>query len=90
MYKTLLLLIIAGGLMFSCQKQSNQNVNARLFLSADTVSFDTVFAVTASVTQQVRLINNNNFGISINSISLAGGSSSPFIINVDGTPGPEV
>lgn len=90
MYKALLLLIIAGCVMFSCQKQSNQNVNARLFLSADTVSFDTVFAVTASVTQQVKLINNNNFGISINSISLAGGSSSPFIINVDGTPGPEV
>lgn len=76
--------------MISCQKQSNQNGNARLFLSADTVSFDTVFAATATVTQQVKLINNNNFGFAINSISLAGGSSSPFILNIDGSPGPEV
>ena len=90
MFKTLLLSVLAGGLMISCQKQSNQNGSARLFLSADTVSFDTVFAATATVTQQVRLINNNDFGLAINSISLAGGSASPFIINIDGSPGPEV
>ena len=90
MFKVLLFSVLAGILLISCQKQSNQNGNARLFLSADTVSFDTVFAATATITQQVKLINNNDFGFSINSISLAGGSSSPFIINIDGTPGPEV
>ena len=90
MFKFLLLSVLAGGLMISCQKQSNQNGNARLFLSADTVSFDTVFAATATVTQQVKLINNNDFGLAINSIILAGGSASPFIINIDGSPGPEV
>jgi hypothetical protein len=90
MFKTLILSVLAGGLMISCQKQSNQNGSARLFLSADTVSFDTVFAATATVTQQVKLINNNGFGLAINSISLAGGSTSPFIINIDGSPGPEV
>ena len=90
MFKTLLLTVIAGCLMFSCQKQSNQNESARIFLSADTVSFDTVFAATVSVTQQVKLINNNNFGLTVNTISLAGGSTSPFIINIDGSPGPEV
>ena len=62
--KFLLLLVLAGSLMISCQKQSNLNGNARLFLSADTVSFDTVFAATATVTQQVKLINNNDFGFS--------------------------
>src|ERR1700726_2567284 len=90
MFKFLLLSVLAGGLMISCQKQSNQNGNARLLLSADTVSFDTVFAATATVTQQVKLINDNDFGFAINSISLAGGSASPFIINIDGSPGPEV
>jgi hypothetical protein len=88
--KTLLLSVLAGGLMIACQKQSNQNGNARLFLSADTVRFDTVFATTATVTQRVTVINNNDFGLAINSISLAGGSASPFIINIDGSPGPEV
>ena len=87
--KTLLISALAGSLMISCQKQSNQNGNARLFLSADTIRFDTVFIATATITQQVKLINNNDFGIAVNSVSLAGGSSSPFIINIDGSPGPE-
>jgi hypothetical protein len=90
MFKFLLLSVLAGCLIMSCQKQSNQNGNARLFLSADTISFDTVFAATVNVTQQVKLINNNDFGLSVSSISLGGGSSSPFIINIDGSPGPEV
>jgi len=88
--KTLLLSVLAGGLLISCQKQSNQNGGARLFLSADTVSFDTVFAATATVTQQVKVINNNDFSVAISSVSLAGGSASPFIINIDGSPGPEL
>ncbi|HEY4936176.1 MAG TPA: hypothetical protein VII44_06330, partial [Puia sp.] len=88
MYKTLLFWIFTGIVLVSCQKQSNLNGNAFLLLSADTVSFDTVFTSTGSVTQQVKLINNNNNGIGISSISLMGGSNSPFIINIDGTPGP--
>ena len=88
MYKNLLFCIFAIFALVSCQKQSNLNGNALLFLSADTLSFDTVFTSTGSVTQQVKLINNNNQGIGISSISLAGGSGSPFIINIDGTPGP--
>jgi hypothetical protein len=88
--KVLLFWVLAVGLLISCQKQSNQNGSARLFLSADTVSFDTVFNETVNITQQVKLINNNNFGMGIQSISLAGGSTSPFIINIDGTPGPDV
>ncbi|HET7002563.1 MAG TPA: choice-of-anchor Q domain-containing protein [Puia sp.] len=90
MFKFLLLSALAGSLMISCQKQSNQNGNAHLFLSADTVGFDTVFVATATVTQQVKLINNNDFGITLTSVGLAGGTSSPFIINIDGSPGPEV
>jgi len=81
-------LIFTGIALVSCQKQSGMNGNNRLFLSADSVYFDTVFTSTGSVTQQVKLINPNNQEIGIASISLAGGSGSPFIINIDGTPGP--
>jgi hypothetical protein len=88
MFKTLLFCIFTGIAVISCQKQSNLNGNARLFLSADTVSFDTVFTTTGSITQQVKLINNNNQDITVSSISLAGGSGSSFVINIDGTPGP--
>jgi len=88
MLKALIFLILTGVMMFSCQKQSNLNGNARLLLSADTVRFDTVFTTTGSVTQQVKLLNNNNGDITVSSISLMGGSGSPFIINIDGTPGP--
>jgi hypothetical protein len=89
MYKALYAGIFALIVLSSCQKQSGVDRNARLFLSADTVSFDTVFIATANVTQQVKLINQSSQGIGINSISLAGGSNSPFIINIDGSPGPE-
>jgi hypothetical protein len=88
MFKILLFCVFTGIVIISCQKQSNLNGNARLFLSADTVSFDTVFTTTGSVTQQVKLINNNNESIPVSSISLMGGTGSPFIINIDGTPGP--
>jgi len=90
MSKALLLSVLAGFLVISCQKQSNPNGNGRLFLSAGTVSFDTVFTSTATITQQVKLINNNDQSIGISSVNLAGGSNSPFIINVNGSPGPEL
>ena len=75
--------------LISCQKQSGLNGNARLFTSTDSVYFDTVFTSTGAVTQQIKLINSNNQGIAVSSITLMGGSTSPFIINIDGTLGPE-
>src|SRR5882757_7865211 len=88
--KALLLSLLAGFLVISCQKQSNLNGNARLFLSAGTISFDTVFASTATITQQVKLVNNNDQSIGISTVNLVGGSNSPFIININGNPGPEL
>src|SRR5664279_904753 len=86
--KALLLLGFAGTLLFSCQKHSDLGGTNRLFFSADTLSFDTVFTTTGSITQQVKLINPNSEGVNISSINLIGGSSSPFVINIDGSPGP--
>ena len=88
MIKVLLFLCLAQTLLISCQKNSGLGGNARLYFSADTIRFDTVFTSTGSITQQVKLINPNNQGININSINLMGGGSSPFYINIDGAPGP--
>ena len=88
MYKNLFSCIFTAFVLVSCQKQANMNGSALLTLSADTLSFDTVFTTTGSITQQVKLINNNNRSVGISSISLAGGTGSPFVINIDGTPGP--
>jgi hypothetical protein len=78
-------------LLFSCTKESfTNNSSVRLLTSEDTLHFDTVFTTTGSVTQFVKIINNNDQGIHINFVRLAGGASSPFHINVDGIPGPQV
>ncbi|HEY8734276.1 MAG TPA: hypothetical protein VIL90_06895, partial [Puia sp.] len=74
-------------MLVSCQKQSDLNGNIRLTLSDDTLNFDTVFTATATITRQVKLVNNNNQEIGISSVSLAGGANSSFIMNVDGTAG---
>jgi hypothetical protein len=88
MLKFLAFCFFLGITVISCQKQSGGNVNARLFLSTDTVQFDTVFTSAGGIAQKVLLINNNNHDINISSINLMGGSGSPFIINIDGNPGP--
>jgi hypothetical protein len=89
MPKAILFLLFTGIILFSCQKQSNLNGNDFLFSSTDSVYFDTVFTSLGTVTQQIKLINNNNQDLGISSITLVGGSNSPFIINIDGTPGPD-
>ena len=90
MPRVLIFLIFIVFVSVSCQKQSNINGNAILTLSADTVKFDTVFTSVGSITQKVKLINSNNQTIFISDIILMGGAVSPFIINIDGSPGPEV
>ncbi len=75
----------------ACKKQSFTNSsNALLTTSADTLHFDTVFTTTGSVAQFVKIVNTNAKGIKISSVKLAGGTASPFKINVDGVPGPSV
>jgi hypothetical protein len=87
--RNLLLLLVI--LFFACKKESFTN-SSSFFLktSADTLHFDTVFTSTGSASQFIKIINDNNKGIHISSVKLAGGASSPFKINVDGTTGPQV
>ena len=50
--------------------------------------FDTVFATSGAITQQVKIINPNNQKLLVIDISLMGAANSPFILNIDGAPGP--
>ncbi len=71
---------------FSCKKNSIiTGSNAIVNFSTDTVSFDTVFVTTGSVTQSVKIYNANNQELILQSIKLMGGSQSPFRINIDGS-----
>lgn len=77
--------------LFSCRKESfTTNAGALLTSSADTLHFDTVFTTTGSATQFVKIINKNKEGVRISSVRLGGGATSPFKLNVDGVPGPQV
>lgn len=60
-----------------------------LTFSADTILFDTSFTTVGSVTLPLKVYNPNGVAVSIDRISLTD-ASSPFRINVDGFPGPEV
>lgn len=78
-------------LIFACQKESFTNsATATLSTSVDTLHFDTLFTSTGSVSQFIKIVNDNDKGIRISSVKLAGGSASPFKINVDGVSGPVV
>jgi hypothetical protein len=86
-----LLLPLLAVLLFACQKERfTSSSSALLTTSVDTLHFDTVFTSTGSTSQFIKIINENNKGIHISSIRLAGGASSPFKINVDGTAAPQV
>lgn len=86
-----LLLPLLLVLFFACEKESFTNSSSSLLTtSVDTLHFDTVFTSTGSASQFIKIINGNDKGIHISSVKLAGGTSSPFKINVDGIAGPEV
>lgn len=78
-------------LFFSCKKETFiTSADARVSVSIDTVRFDTVFTQTGSVTQTLKIFNDNDEKLKISSVELMGGSASPFRINVDGNTGPVV
>ncbi|MBL7912119.1 MAG: hypothetical protein JNJ41_13755 [Bacteroidia bacterium] len=72
----------------SCKKDKLiTDSGAKLQFSQDSILFDTVFTTVGSSTRNFRIRNKNNQRIKISSIQLLGGSSSSFIINVDGARG---
>jgi hypothetical protein len=91
LWKNLLAAAVILFLFFSCTKESfTTSSSAQLATSVDTLHFDTVFTTTGSTSRFIKIINNNNKGIRLSSVRLAGGPVSPFRINVDGVVGPAV
>jgi hypothetical protein len=89
-----LALVLATGLLAvlsSCGKDPIlRDPDVRVSFSSDTIWFDTVFTTVGSVTQAIRLVNNNPGRILLESVGLLRGEDSQFRINVDGIPGPSV
>jgi hypothetical protein len=84
-------IICLAAIFFSCRKDSfTHSSDAGISLSSDTLHFDTVFTTTGSITQLLLIKNENNQKLRLNHVTLKGGAASPFRINVDGVPGPEV
>lgn len=95
--KSLLFVGVAFTLCFSlllqsaCKKDEiDSNPSLKLAFSTDTIIFDTVFSTVGSVTQRLMVYNNTDSRLKISSIQLAGGTSSSYSINVDGTTGPAI
>lgn len=76
-------------IFLACKKNDfTTNPDARINLSVDTLKFDTVFTRTGSITQSFKIVNSQSQPILLNNITLKGGTSSSFKININGEIGP--
>jgi hypothetical protein len=86
-------LVVAFGVVISmvstgCRKESFlTDASAQLEFSRDTVLFDTLFTTIGSTTQVFKVYNPHDESIKISRVTLEGGTSSQFRINVDGDSG---
>lgn len=86
----ILFLIAFAFLISSCKKETFiQGPDALISFSTDTLFFDTVFTSVGSATDVFKIINLNDQKLKLSSIRLAGGSASPFKLNINGKPGYE-
>jgi hypothetical protein len=91
MKKVLGICLLASLLLTACSKNSFiTSPDAKLSTSIDTLKFDTVFTTVGSVTKVFKVFNDNNQKLRLNSIALAGGTTSPFKININGTAATQV
>lgn len=81
-----LVTIAFTGFFSSCKKDLPDAINGALSFSTDTVQFDTIFTTLGSVTKAFKVYNPGNTTLTIDEIRLAGGNTSQFRLNIDGTP----
>jgi len=75
-------------MLSSCDKDViTTDPDVMLGFSTDTITFDTVFVSLGSTTKQFKVYNEELQKVNIANLQLAGGSNSPFRLNVDGIPG---
>ena len=91
-FSLILFVAIALLMISSCKKKDVNDTDPSLMLSfsTDTVLFDTVFTTVGSVTQRLMVHNYNANQVLVSSIRLAGGNTSVFSLNIDGTPASSV
>jgi len=83
---TLFILIVLSISFSACNDELfSNNPKDKLSFSTDTLTFDTVFTTIGSATSKIMIYNRNNTTLKITSLGLAGGASSSFKINVDGS-----
>ena len=86
-----IIILLVAVVFWSCQKGSFiTDKAAALTITADTLSFDTVFTTVGSVTQNFTIVNPNSRKLKLHTVRLMGGSNSPYKINVDGIASTEV
>jgi hypothetical protein len=89
--KTYFLFIVFASMIitigFSACKDDvfSTNPKDQLAFSTDTLAFDTVFTTLGSATLKIMIYNRNNVALKISHLGIAGGKTSPFKINVDGS-----
>ena len=77
--------LIFISIIYSCVKEEIIDLpDVKLEFSSDTISFDTVFSTIGSITKHFTIRNTYNQAVKIDEITLAGGSNSPFRMNVNG------
>ncbi|MFN8713075.1 MAG: hypothetical protein ACK5Z2_09520 [Bacteroidota bacterium] len=85
--KFLLPLLLLIPFTESCRRDVlDEDPDAGVVFSSDTIVFDTVFTTVGSATRNFKVYNFSSKAVRISSVRLAGGSASPFRINVDGLP----
>lgn len=82
----ILSIVLPNILFTSCVEDEDFATDSSISLkfSSDTLSFDTIFTTVGSITKQIRVFNPENSPIKIDRITLGGGNSSYFRLNVDG------
>ena len=84
--KLLLSIAISIALFSACNKDEDLTFDpsAKLNFSTDSILFDTVFTSIGSTVRRLKIFNYNKKAINIEQLKIAGGASSPFVLNVNG------
>lgn len=83
----LFIALLSSTFFSGCRKDVlDEDADAQLNFSTDTIVFDTVFTTVGSATRNFKIYNTSSKAVRISSIRMAGGSASNFRMNVDGTP----
>lgn len=83
--KSILTIAALAALAAACQSDYSYGGGDRgVDLSADTVSFDTVYSDAATAAASIKVYNRSSSDMTVASIALAGGEASAFEVNING------